>query len=143
MSTALRASGAPRLVGRAREVGEIEAELRRASTGEVRCVLVTADPGVGKTRLCAEILLRNRRSTIGLRARAYPLGATASFGLWAEALERYLSGCDPETVRRLCGGVLGDLAGLLRAERSCRVGEEVHARERLDIGLVCRQTLDL
>ncbi|HEY6379205.1 MAG TPA: AAA family ATPase [Candidatus Dormibacteraeota bacterium] len=115
MSRPVRASATPRLVGRAGEVAELEAELRRSSTGEVRCALVTADPGVGKTRLCAEVLVRNRRSTLGLRARALPLGGTASFALWAEALERHLAECDPDTVRELCGGVLADLTGLLRS----------------------------
>jgi DNA-binding NarL/FixJ family response regulator len=110
-----KASSTPRLVGRIGEVADLEDELRRASTGELRCVLVSADPGLGKTRLCAEVLLRNQRSTIGLRARAYPLGGTASFGLWAEALERHLTSCKPQTVRELCGGVLDDLAGLLRS----------------------------
>ena len=114
-SNKLKASSTPRLVGRAREVVDLEDELRRAATGELRCVLVGADPGLGKTRLCAEVLLRNQRSTIGLRARAYPLGGTASFGLWAEALERHLTSSEPQAVRELCGGVLEDLAGLLRS----------------------------
>src|SRR5437868_143754 len=80
-----------RLVGRGGELAQLEAELRRAIAGELRCVLLLADPGVGKTRLAAELLNRHQRTVIGLSARAYPLGATASFGLWMEAFERHLS----------------------------------------------------
>src|SRR5437660_3036465 len=104
-----------RLVGRATEIGELEKELHRASKGEFRCVLLSADPGIGKTRLAAELMARSRRRAIGLSARAYPLGRTASFGLWAEALDRHLRGMPPDKVSSLCGGFLEDLAVLLRS----------------------------
>jgi DNA-binding CsgD family transcriptional regulator len=103
-----------KLVGRTTELKELEKELRRASQGEFRCVLLSADPGIGKTRLTAELLARNRRRTIGLSARAYALGRMASFGLWAEALDRHLRDLPAEQVSSLCGGFLEDLAGLLR-----------------------------
>jgi DNA-binding CsgD family transcriptional regulator len=119
------------LVGRGREVAELEAELKRAAAGEVRCVLLVADPGVGKSRLAAEILARNRRGVLGLSAWAYPLGATASFGLWAEALERHLSGLDEDSLRRLCGGVLDDLAVLLRSVAAVHRSVPAHQPPRL------------
>ena len=90
-----------RLVGRGGELAQLEAELRRAVAGELRCVLLLADPGVGKTRLAAELLSRHQRIVIGLSARAYPLGATASFGLWMEAFERHLSRLPPAEIRTL------------------------------------------
>ena len=109
-----------RLVGRGGELAQLEAELRRAIAGELRCVLLLADPGVGKTRLAAELLNRHQRTVIGLSARAYPLGATASFGLWMEAFERHLSRLPPAEIRALCGGVLDDLASVLRSVASVR-----------------------
>ena len=109
-----------RLVGRGGELAQLEAELRRAVAGELRCVLLLADPGVGKTRLAAELLGRHQRTVIGLSARAYPLGATASFGLWTEAFERHLSRLPPAEIRALCGGVLDDLASVLRSVASVR-----------------------
>jgi DNA-binding NarL/FixJ family response regulator len=75
---------------------------------------------VGKTRLAAELLNRHQRTVIGLSARAYPLGATASFGLWMEAFERHLSRLPPAEIRALCGGVLDDLASVLRSVASVR-----------------------
>lgn len=103
-----------KLVGRSAELKELEKELHRARQGEFRCVLLSADPGIGKTRLTAELLARNRKRTIGLSARAYALGRMASFGLWAEALDRHLRDLPAEQVSSLCGGFLEDLAGLLR-----------------------------
>jgi DNA-binding CsgD family transcriptional regulator len=103
------------LVGRSSELAALEAELHRASAGEFRCVLLTADAGVGKTRLAAELLSRLPSEVHGLSARAYPLGDTASFGLWAEGLERHLRELPVGEVARLCGGSLVDLAGLLHS----------------------------
>jgi DNA-binding CsgD family transcriptional regulator len=107
------------LVGRAAEFAQLEEEWRLAASGQFRCVLVEGDPGVGKTRLVEELAARRRRFVV-LSARAYPLGTTASFGLWAEALESQLRGLAAEQITRLCGGFLDDLAELLRSVAAAR-----------------------
>src|SRR5207237_8304200 len=109
-----------RLVGRGGELAQLEAELRRAIAGELRCVLLLADPGVGKTRLAAELLNRHQRTVIGLSARAYPLRATASFGPGIEALERHPSRLPPAHIRALSGAVLEDLARPPRSRAPAR-----------------------
>ena len=55
---------------------------------------------------------------MALTARAYPLGATASLGLWVEALERRLRSFAAEDVLELCGGHVYDLASLLPSVRA-------------------------
>jgi class 3 adenylate cyclase/tetratricopeptide (TPR) repeat protein len=105
----------PELVGRDRELAILEAELERSARGECRCVLITGEAGIGKTRLAAELVARHPDDVIALSGRGYSLGVTASFGMWAEALERYLRGQDPAVVAQLCGGFLDDLATLLRS----------------------------
>ena len=101
------------LVGRDAEIDELEREYGRAAGGEFRAVLLVADPGRGKTRLGRELLARRRGRALALSARAYPLGQTAAFGLWSEALEGIsrppLGGCD------LRGGFADDLATLIRS----------------------------
>jgi DNA-binding CsgD family transcriptional regulator/Holliday junction resolvasome RuvABC ATP-dependent DNA helicase subunit len=104
-----------RLVGRAGELAVLDAELQRAGTGEFRCVLLSGDPGVGKTRLAEEVLVRSAATCTTLVSRARPLGAAASFGLWAEAFEQHLRELPLEEVAELCGGLLDDLASLLRS----------------------------
>jgi len=110
----------PRLVGREGELEVLEDELQAAAAGEFRCVLLTAEAGVGKTRLAAELAARHGEDVVTLSARAHPMGETAAFGLWAEALDGYLRSLEPRDVSRLCGGLLDDLAGLLRSVAAVR-----------------------
>jgi DNA-binding CsgD family transcriptional regulator len=102
------------VVGRDAELQALRGELRRVRAGEFRCVLITGDAGVGKTRLAHELLRPSARGLIELRARAHAFGTTTAFGLWIEALERHLSGLEPQHARRLCEPVADDLAGVLR-----------------------------
>lgn len=109
-----------KLVGRDRELGVIEEELARAVEGQFRCLLLQGDPGVGKTRLAGELLARRQEDAIVLSARGHLLGGTTSFGLWAEAFEGHLRTVEPGTVSALCGGMLDDLAALLRSAAAAR-----------------------
>jgi DNA-binding CsgD family transcriptional regulator len=104
-----------RIVGRGREIAELDDQWQRAAAGEFRFVLLVGEPGMGKTRLAAEALEDRRRASIELSARAHPLGDTASFGLWVEALERHLRTLPKQDIALLCGGFLDDLASLLRS----------------------------
>lgn len=104
-----------RIVGRGPEIAELDSQWQRAAAGEFRFVLVVGEPGMGKTRLAAEALEDRRRASIELSARAHPLGDTASFGLWVEALERHLRTLAKADVAAICGGFLDDLASLLRS----------------------------
>jgi len=105
----------PRLVGRGSEIGRLDAEYRRAVSGETRVVVLTGDPGLGKTRLAREFLVRKTSRAAGLFARGYPFGTTSSFGVWAEALDRHLRTLPPHDVTSLCGGSIDDLAILLHS----------------------------
>ncbi len=101
------------LVGRATEMAELEMEYARAEAGELRAVLLLGEGGLGKTRLAGELVRRRQNSAVCLSARAYPLGATASLGLWVEALEQHLRSLEPAAVAELCGPNAEDLAALL------------------------------
>ncbi|HEV7526520.1 MAG TPA: AAA family ATPase [Acidimicrobiia bacterium] len=101
------------LVGRAEEIAELEAEYARVERGELRAVLLVGDGGLGKTRLAGELARSRENSALCLTARAYPLGATASLGLWVEALEQHLRSLEPGAIAELCGAGVEDLAALL------------------------------
>lgn len=109
-----------KLVGRALLQTELEAVRRTSVQGNFRCVLLSGDPGVGKSRLAAETLARGARTSVALVARAYPLGETAPMGLWAEAFEGHLRDLPAGEVAGLCGGFLDDLAPLLRSVAAVR-----------------------
>ncbi|GAC1598013.1 MAG: hypothetical protein NVS3B21_23140 [Acidimicrobiales bacterium] len=106
------------LVGRTDHLAHLEQQLAAAAQGHLRVALITGDAGMGKSRLAAELVRRNRAQILALSARAYPLGATASLGLWVEALERHLRGLPREEVLALCGGHVSALAGLLPSVRA-------------------------
>jgi DNA-binding NarL/FixJ family response regulator len=110
------------LVGRDFELAALRRGLAQARTGTRHAVLVLADAGMGKTRLADELLARERSRVTGLLARGQPFGGTASFGLWTDALEPRLRGLETEEITQLCGGVLDDLATLLRSVAAIRGG---------------------
>jgi len=116
----LVAPSGPRLVGREHELGQLDGELAHVEREGARCVLVSGEAGMGKTRLAAELIARHADRVLGLTARAYPLGHTDAFGLWAEALERHLQAFDPAEVAQLCGGYLDDLATLSHSVAAVR-----------------------
>ncbi len=101
-------------------------------------MLITGEAGVGKTRLAQELVGRHRRGVLGLSARAYPLGSTDAFGLWAEAIERHLQDLDPAEVADVCGGYLDDLAVLFHSVAAARGQAPDHDPPRLRLleGLV-------
>ena len=90
------------------------------STASCRIALVVGEPGVGKSRVAAELARRHRDEVVSLVARAYPLGATASLGPWTEAIERHLRSLDAESVRSLAGPYLDDLAAMLPSVAAAR-----------------------
>jgi DNA-binding CsgD family transcriptional regulator len=111
---------AQRFVGRTRELADLHEEWRRASAGAFRVVLLIGEPGVGKTRLADEAVARLSGPTTSLEARARRLGATASFGLWVDALERHLRTYHRDEISALCDGYVDDLACLLRSVAALR-----------------------
>jgi DNA-binding CsgD family transcriptional regulator len=104
-----------RLVGRAAQIRALRTAQEAADQGNFRCVLLSGEPGVGKSRLAAETLSQSRKGSIGLLARAYPMGETSPMGVWAEAFESHLRSLEPDEISKLCGGFLDDLSTLCRS----------------------------
>src|SRR5262249_25519814 len=81
----------PSLVGRDAELAALDDQLALVSMGAFRVVLVTGEPGIGKSRLVNELAERQRDAAIVVGSRAFELGMTYSLALWVEAFERLLS----------------------------------------------------
>ena len=113
-----RARGFSRFVGRQRELARLEEALRAARSGRPTVVLVTAEPGAGKSRLCHEFVERAHGVALHY-ARALSHGRMLPFHVIA-AVARSLcgvgEGASPsavqEAVRRGLGNVPPDPVAL-------------------------------
>ncbi len=77
----------PGLVGRAREVAAVEAALASACAGQRTVVVISGEPGIGKTRLLEELATRVRAAggVVGW-GRAAEVGLTPAFWPWIQVL---------------------------------------------------------
>jgi DNA-binding SARP family transcriptional activator len=84
------------LVGRARELRELERAWSLASSGSGGAMVITGEPGIGKTRLAGELLARV--SSQGARTAscaALDLAGAAPLGLWAELIHELVEQLEP------------------------------------------------
>jgi len=104
-----RARGFSRFVGRERELARLETALREAQSGRPQVVLVIAEPGAGKSRLCHEFVERAHGVTLHY-GRALSHGRMLPFHAIV-ALARSLfgigDGASPSEVRDAAGRSLG------------------------------------
>lgn len=115
----LVATRGPQLVGRVDELARLEEEYARAVAGEFRCVVLTGDPGVGKTRLAMELMAGHDEGPV-LRSRAHTMTSGVAFGTWIEALDPLLQVMGDDEVAEICGGFLDDLSGLFHRVAALR-----------------------
>jgi len=124
---------AVRFVGRVDESERVWTSWKRAQAGGKRVVLVSGEPGVGKTRLAAE-----------LARRAFDEGALVLFGRcdedlavpyepFVQAVHAYVGACAPDELADQIGPHGGDLARLVPelAERLPHLPEPRHPRNGL------------
>jgi predicted ATPase len=90
------------LVGRTNELAALDAALSRVRDGGGEVVTIGGEPGIGKSRLLAEL------AEAASAAGCVVLGAAASefeddlpYGVWTEALDPHLRGLDERRLARL------------------------------------------
>jgi DNA-binding CsgD family transcriptional regulator/tetratricopeptide (TPR) repeat protein len=106
------------LVGRVDEMARLQAALDRAAAGQGGVLLLSAEPGVGKTRLLREAAAGARqRGFLVLEGRAYSLESQLPYGLVLDALDAHLRGLDDRGRSRLVSGS-PELARLLDPGRA-------------------------
>jgi DNA-binding CsgD family transcriptional regulator len=107
---------AEHLVGRAAELGALERAMDEVKRGGPAALLIEGDPGIGKSRLLAELGARaDARGWIVLSGSASELEADLPFWIFVEALEEYVAGMDPRRLASLDDDVQAELALLLPA----------------------------
>jgi len=108
------------LVGRAEELGAFDQLLAELDSGEAPAIALVGEPGMGKTRLLAELDARSdARGHLVLAGSASELERDLPFWVFVDALEEYAQALDPrvlasldEDVRTELARVFPSLAGL-------------------------------
>jgi ATP/maltotriose-dependent transcriptional regulator MalT len=133
------------LVGRDRELRELESLLAEARAGSPRFALLSGEPGIGKTSLLDELASRGRSAgCLVLEGRATELERDFPFGLIVDALDGYLASLDARSFDRLAAEELGELASVFPALRSLHAaGSGVRtAAERFRAYFAARELLE-
>jgi class 3 adenylate cyclase len=113
-----RARGLSKFVGRADEMAALEAALARAREGHGQVVGVVAEPGVGKSRLCFELLERCRaRGLRTLEGRALAHGRSVPFLTILQVFRAYYEITDADSDRAAREKIAGRLLLLDEAFR--------------------------
>jgi tetratricopeptide (TPR) repeat protein len=101
-------------VGRQRELVELLTALDDALAGHGRLVLLSGEPGIGKTRLAEE--LADRAASRGadvLPGRCWEAGGAPAYWPWVQALRTFLRSMEPEVARARIGAGASYLAQML------------------------------
>jgi DNA-binding winged helix-turn-helix (wHTH) protein/tetratricopeptide (TPR) repeat protein len=114
---ATRTEARPRFnsfVGRKHEWSQLLAALADATSGQGRLCLISGEPGIGKTRLCAELAREAQAGGAVLIVGHCSEQEATPYLPFIEILEGYIDrASDPDAVRKLLGDEAADLARLL------------------------------
>ncbi len=88
------------LVGRAEELGAFDQLLVDLESGEPAAIALAGEPGIGKTRLLAELETRaDERGHLVLAGSASELERDLPFWVFVDAIEEYVQALDPQRPR--------------------------------------------
>ena len=118
---------ATHLVGRAPELGSVDRLLTQIGGGGSAALELVGEPGIGKTRLLAELAARaDARAYLVLSGRAGELELDLPFWVFVDALDEYVHGLDPHRLESLDGDVRAELATVFpSAQEVCPIGHFV------------------
>ncbi len=101
-------------VGRDSELGEARGLLEDALAGQGRLLLVSGDPGIGKTRMAEQLATYARvRGARVLWGRCYETKGQPPYWPWSEAIRSYVLDADPVGLRWQLGARAADVARIV------------------------------
>ena len=100
-------------VGRSAELATLREALEDALAGHGRLVLVSGEPGIGKSRLADELIGQARgRGACVLVGRCWEAGGAPAYWPWIQSLRVYIGATAPDALRTQLGAGASDLAQL-------------------------------
>ena len=102
------------LVGRQAELAALGTALREAARGHGSVVLVTGEPGLGKTRLVQECRRRAARGTRWLEGSCASYASSTPYGLYQQLLANW-AGVTPDQPAAVTGPALERVLAAVRA----------------------------
>jgi predicted ATPase len=109
-------SDASRLVGRVAELATVERVLVAARSARATVLELVGEPGIGKTRLLSELVVRAERGGLRVHSgRGGELERSLPFGLVVDALDDSLEALDPGQLNRLGAEARAQLGGVFPA----------------------------
>jgi ATP/maltotriose-dependent transcriptional regulator MalT len=113
-------------VGRAEEIGSLDEVLAGLDEGGGAAIELVGEPGIGKTRLLAELGARaDARGHLVLIGSASELERDLPFSLFVDALDEYVEGLDPRRLEALDEDVQAELAHVFPSLARLGSGREV------------------
>jgi hypothetical protein len=107
---------AAQLIGRPTELDALEQALSRLAHGGPEAIEVVGEPGIGKTRLLAELRERgDARGYLVLSGTASELERDLPFWVFVDALDEYVESLEPGVLELLDESVRSELAQVLPA----------------------------
>jgi DNA-binding CsgD family transcriptional regulator len=102
-----------RFVGRRRELDALRAALEHAVAGQPRIVLLTGEPGIGKTRTAQEIVAHAGRSgVLALWGRCPEERGAPPYWPWLQLIRRYAALHDEQVLSQTIGSAATQIAAL-------------------------------
>jgi DNA-binding CsgD family transcriptional regulator/tetratricopeptide (TPR) repeat protein len=127
-------AAAEHLIGRAAELSSIDRCVEALEQGRPGAIELVGEPGIGKTRLLAELAARaDARGHLVLSGSASELERDLPFWVFVDALDEYLQGLEPWRLDDLDDGVRAELATVFPSLSSLAAGRQVapqHERYR-------------
>jgi ATP/maltotriose-dependent transcriptional regulator MalT len=122
------------LVGRAEELSSLDRALAELDQGRSAAILVVGEPGIGKTRLLAELAARaDIQGHLVLSGSASELERDLPFSVFVDALDEYVRGLDPNRFAVLEDDVRTELAHVFPSLTTLASGRQLalqHERYR-------------
>jgi predicted ATPase len=130
VATVLKAD--KRFIGRRQELAALDATLEGLRGPRPRWLVVSGEPGIGKTRLLSELAERaTERHHAVFVGRGAELEADMPFAIWVDALDDHVASLGERKLEALIGDRVGELARVLPSAAAAGAGglqdERFHA----------------